>query len=126
MLAQLEQVAHLAAVLTARCSRYFEDVASPQGDCTVFEDSANGICYKSANRNNLFQTHGALVGGPKTPTDAGDPNRIPYSDEGYNDWRTDYIASEEALDYNALVTLALAASVELPSDFWTSPCGADL
>ena len=109
-------------MLVTMC-RYFEDVANPQGSCTTFEDKAQGICYESANRPNLFRTHGAVVGGPKTATDAGDPDRIPYSDEGWNDWRTDYIGSEQALDYNAGLTVALAAAIELPSDFWTSPCG---
>lgn len=99
------------------------DVANPRGGCPVYEDRAKGICYRKANRANKFQTHGALVGGPKTPTDAGDPARVPYSREGYNDWRTDWVASEQTLDYNAHFTVALAAALELPASFWTSPCG---
>jgi hypothetical protein len=105
-----------------RC-RLFIDVANPNGQCPVFEDPSKGICYRQANRPNKFQTHGALVGGPKTPTDAGDPKRKPYSEEGWNDWRTDWIGCEQALDYNVGFTMALAAAIELPASFWTSPGG---
>lgn len=102
------------------------DVVNPRGGCPVYQDEAKGICYLKANRPNKFQTHGALIGGPKTPTDAGDPARVPYSREGYNDWRTDWVASEQTLDYNAHFTVALAAALELPPAFWTSPCGGAL
>ena len=104
------------------CGPYFSDVVDPRGSCPTFEDEANGICYRTANRPNKYMTSGALVGGPKTPTDSGDPDRPPYSDEGYNDWRTDYIGSEVALDYNAGLSLALAATMELSADFWTTGC----
>jgi hypothetical protein len=98
------------------------DVVNPANHCPTKPD-ALGQCYITANRPNRFQTHGALIGGPKTPADAGDPNRLPYSTEGWNDWRTDWVASEQTLDYNAYYTLALAAAIELPRSFWTSPCG---
>ena len=58
--------------------RVFEDVANPMDECSTFEDKSKGICFKSANRPNRFQTHGALVGGPKTPTDAGSTKRKPF------------------------------------------------
>ena len=77
----------------------------------------------SAYRNNKFQTHGALIGGPKSATDAGNPDRLPYEMEGWNDWRTDWVAAEQTLDYNAAWTVALAASLELPKSFWTGTCG---
>jgi Glycosyl hydrolase family 9 len=93
------------------------------GECYKYEDMSKGICYKAANRPNKFQTHGALVGGPKTPTDAGSAWRKPYSEDGWNDWRTDWIGSEQALDYNAGFTMALAASLDLPRSFWASYCG---
>lgn len=102
------------------------DVANPAGLCYAFEDKANGICNKAANRPNVFQTTGALIGGPKTPTDAGDPNRIPYSEEGWNDWRTDWVGSEQTLDYNAHFSMALASAIELPASFWTEKCGGML
>jgi hypothetical protein len=103
--------------------RYFVDVVNPLGSCPQYDDKAKGICFQTANRPNKFQTSGALIGGPKTPTDSGDPNRIPYSLEGWNDWRTDWVAGEQTLDYNAHFTMALAASIELPISFWQSPCG---
>jgi hypothetical protein len=70
----------------------------------------------------LYTMHSCVAfRGPKTATDAGDANRKPYSLEGYNDWRTDWVGSEEALDYNAGFTMALAAAIELPKAFWTTP-----
>lgn len=99
------------------------DVVNPRGFCPSFEDKDNGICYTKANRPNKFQTHGALIGGPKTATDSGDQNRKPYSPEGWNDWRTDWVGSEQTLDYNAGLTVALASALDLPKSFWTSPCG---
>ena len=48
------------------------------------------------------------------------------SDEGWNDWRTDWIGSEQALDYNAGFTVALAAATELPKSFWTTKCSGAL
>jgi hypothetical protein len=106
--------------------RLFVDVANPNGECPIFQDQAKGVCYQKANRPNKFQSHGALVGGPKTPTDAGDPNRKPYSDEGWNDWRMDWVGSEQALDYNCGLMMALAAAIELPATFWTTPGGGML
>jgi hypothetical protein len=101
--------------------RYFVDVANPRNEGPVFEHEEKGICYMSANRPNPFQIHGALIGGPKTPTDAGDPNRKPYCEEGWNDWRTDWIGCEQALDYNCGYMMALAAAIELPASFWRQP-----
>ena len=101
----------------------FVDVENPNGECPQYDDEAKGICYETALRPNKFQTHGALIGGPKSPDDAGDPMRVPYSSEGWNDWRTDWIGSEQTLDYNAAFTMSLAAAVELAPDFWTAPCG---
>jgi Glycosyl hydrolase family 9 len=103
--------------------RVFLDVHDPNNQCGHYDNKTMGICYTTANRPNKFQTHGALIGGPKTATDAGDPNRMPFSTKGYNDWRTDWMGSEEALDYNAGFTAALAAATELPAAFWTRPCG---
>ena len=100
------------------------DVINPANNCPSDAPAdAQGQCYPTANRPNMFKTHGALIGGPKTPADAGDPNRKPYSLEGWNDWRTDWVGSEQTLDYNAHYTMALAAAIELPKSFWTSPCG---
>ena len=104
------------------CSMFFTDVVDPRGTCPVFEDEGKGVCYQSANRPNKFQTAGALVGGPKSASDSGDASRSPYSEEGWNDWRTDYIGSEQALDYNAGFSLALAAAIDLPAEFWTGGC----
>jgi Glycosyl hydrolase family 9 len=108
--------------LGGKCDRVFTDVINPLGECENYDDVGTGLCYKSANRPNKFQTHGALIGGPKTPKDSGDPFRVPYSQEGWNDWRTDWIGNEQALDYNAAYTMALAGATELPQSFWTSPC----
>lgn len=105
--------------------RYFWDVISPANVCPVKSDS-QGRCYPDANRPNKFQTHGALIGGPKTPSDAGDPNRVAFSLEGWNDWRIDWVGSEQTLDYNAMYTVALAAAIDLPPSFWKSPCGGEL
>ena len=104
------------------CLTYFADVVDPRGSCPSFDDESLGICYKSANRPNKYQTAGALIGGPKTPDDAGDQSRLPYSDEGFNDWRNDYIGSEQGLDYNAGLSLALAAAMGLDDQFWTTGC----
>jgi Glycosyl hydrolase family 9 len=114
-----------ACLLTMQCGwfRYFVDVKNPDGECTGTTADAQGRCYLTANRPNKFTVHGALIGGPKTPTDAGNPNRVPYSTEGWNDWRTDWVGSEEAVDYNAHYTMALAASIELPITFWRTTCG---
>ena len=106
------------------CGPVFADVVDPRGSCPTFEDESAGVCYQAANRDNPLQTHGALLGGPKTPTDAGDPYRVPYSTEGWNDWRTDHVGSEQAMDYNALFTLALAAAIELEPEFWSEACGS--
>jgi endoglucanase len=105
------------------CSKVFVDVFDPQGKCPIYEDEGAGVCYVSANRPNAFQAHGALVGGAKTPTDAGDVDRKPYSDQGWNDWRTDYVGNEQATDYNALFSVALAAAINLPAEFWSEGCG---
>lgn len=109
----------------SRWYRYFYDVVSPAGICPLKADS-QGRCYPEADRPNKFQTHGALIGGPKTPTDAGNPERVAYSLEGWNDWRMDWVGSEQTLDYNAMYTVTLAAAIELPSSFWTAPCGGEL
>lgn len=109
--------------LGGTCSRLFFDVANPRGDCPVFEDQKKGICYKSANRDNAFQTEGALVGGPKTASDAGPEDKVPYSYEGFSDWRTDWVGSEQTLDYNVGYTMALAAAMALPGSFWSGNCG---
>lgn len=108
---------------TIACGPVFSDVVDPLGNCPVFEDESRGICYLDANRPNPLTTHGALVGGPKTPSDAGERDRVPYSTEGWNDWRTDHVGSEQAMDYNALYSLALAAAMELPTSFWNEGCG---
>ena len=52
----------------------------------------------------------------------GNTVALPCSSKGWNDWRTDYIGSEQALDYNAGFTMALAAATELPGSFWTKKC----
>ena len=104
--------------------RFFVDVVNPANNCPSDAPAdAQGRCYITASRPNKFQTHGALIGGPKTPSDAGNPNRKAYSLEGWNDWRTDWIGSEQTLDYNAHFTMALAAAIELPKSFWTTKCG---
>jgi len=109
------------------CSKVFVDVVDPLGACPAeTEDEGAGVCYVDANRRNPLQAHGALIGGPKTPSDAGDSSRRPYSDQGWNDWRTDFIGNEQATDYNALYTLALAAAMELPSEFWSEGCGSGI
>ena len=77
--------------------RLFFDVADPNGNGPTWEDRSCGVCYAAANRPNKFQTHGALIGGPKTPTDAGSASRTPYSSEGWNDWRTDWVGAEQAV-----------------------------
>jgi len=58
----------------------------------------NNIGIPTLNRNVLY---GALVGGPTRPDDFA-----------YTDSRTDYVANEVALDYNAAFTGALARMVE--------------
>ena len=63
-----------------------------------------------------------MTGGAKTPTDAGDQRRIPFSKMGWNDWRLDWMACEVTIDYNAGFTMALAAAMELPAEFWTTGC----
>lgn len=110
--------------LGGRCDAVFMDVRNPAGRCpsSKLDDPERGVCKSSATRSNRFQTHGALIGGPKTPTDSGDQNRAAYSNRGWNDWRTDWIGSEQALDYNAPYTVALASAIELPRSFWTSKC----
>ena len=105
------------------CGPVFADVVDPLGNCPVYEDESKGICYQSANRPNPLVTHGALVGGPKTPTDAGDADRTPYSADGWNDWRMDHVGSEQAMDYNAMFSVALAAAMQLPAAFWEEGCG---
>lgn len=104
------------------CEPYFVDVINPRGECVTYEDSSKGICFTAANRPNKFQTAGALIGGPKTPDDAGDQDRMPYSEEGWNDWRTDWVGSEQTLDYNAGLSVALAAAMSLPPEFWQEGC----
>jgi hypothetical protein len=52
-----------------------------------------------------------------------DHNRKLFSEEGWNDWRTYWIGSEQALDYNTGFMMALAAEIELPASFWTTPGG---
>ena len=104
------------------CAKLFTDVVDPRGSCPTFEDESAGICYVSANRPNKWMTAGALVGGPKSADDAGDQERSPYADEGWRDFRTDYVGSEQALDYNAGFTLALASTLALPESFWTDGC----
>ena len=104
------------------CSKVFFDVANPNGDCPVFEDEANGICYKAATRANPLQTMGALIGGPKDASDSGSSNRVPYSFNGWNDWRSDWIGAEQAVDYNSGYTMALAAAIDLPESFWRDGC----
>jgi Glycosyl hydrolase family 9 len=103
--------------------RYFLDVRNPKNQCPGPASNVQGRCYNTANRPNKFTLHGALIGGPKTAMDAGAKNRIPYSTEGWNDWRTDWVASEQAIDYNAHYTMALAAAIELPTTFWNTTCG---
>ena len=49
-------------------------------------------------------------------------NRAAYSFQGWNDWRTDWVGSEQTLDYNIGYTMALAAAIELPTDFWGEKC----
>jgi Glycosyl hydrolase family 9 len=99
------------------------DVKNFNNVCTGAPADDQGRCYLQANRSNKFALHGALVGGLKTPTAAGDPDRIPYSNDGWNDWRTDAVGNEQAIDYNAHFTMALAAAIELPASFWTTKCG---
>lgn len=105
--------------------RYFIDtdnpltVENPPGSkCSQDFDTGAGLCFAEAQRPNRFMAHGAVIGGPKTPDDAGDPDRVPYSLEGWNDWRMDWIGNEQALDYNAAYSMALALAIELPSSFW--------
>ena len=104
----------------------WDDVPNPRGECSQGSDGA-GMCSEMANRPNPFVLHGALIGGPKSPTDAGDPDRMPYQEVGWNDWRTDWIGNEQALDYNAGYTFALAAVTELPASclLYTSPSPRD-
>ena len=104
------------------CEPYFVDVINPRGECVTYEDSTKGICFKSANRPNKFQTAGALIGGPKTPDDAGAQDKMPYAEEGWNDWRTDWVGSEQTLDYNAGLSVALASAMTLPAQFWQDGC----
>jgi Ca2+-binding RTX toxin-like protein len=56
-----------------------------------------GSNYSNPNLPNAYVLYGALVGGPKSA-----------SDSDYQDLRTDYIANEVALDYNAGFTGAIA------------------
>lgn len=86
-----------------------------------FEDPANAVCSIEALRPNPLVLHGALVAGPKSPTDAGDPDRRPYFSVGWNDWRTDWIGNEPALEFNAGYSLALAVAISLPEAFWAAP-----
>lgn len=110
------------AELGGECDEVFFDVRNPNGDCPSGTSDGGGICFATASRPNAFQTHGALVGGPKTPNDSGPADRVPYSREGWNDWRTDWIGNEQALDYNAMFTIALAETAALPLSFWQTPC----
>ena len=59
--------------------------------------AASGTNDINDPNNNLHVIYGALVGGPSEP-----------DDYAYQDLRTDYIANEVALDYNAAFTGALA------------------
>jgi hypothetical protein len=43
---------------------------------------------------------------------------MPYSLQGWNDWRLDWIGNEVAVDYNAGFNMALALAIQLPKDFW--------
>ena len=98
-------------------------VEVPPGEkCSDSFDRTDGLCFEEAQRPQRFTAHGAIVGGPKTPTDAGSPMRIPYSLEGWNDWRMDWIGNEQALDFNAAYTMALAQAIELPASFWIEGC----
>ena len=108
--------------LGGNCAKLFFDVSNPSDECPQFDDESKGICYMDANRPNSYATAGALIGGPKTDADAGDQRRNAYSYEGFNDWRTDWVGSEQALDYNAGFTMALAAATELPGSFWGNRC----
>lgn len=81
-----------------------------------------GRCEMTANRKNKYTVHGALIGGPKSPSDAGDSNRAAYSEDGWNDWRADWVGSEVTLDYNAHWSMAVAQAMALPADFWLKNC----
>ena len=59
--------------------------------------AASGTSNINSPQPNEYTLYGALVGGPSAP-----------NDNAYTDKRTDYIANEVALDYNAAFTGALA------------------
>ncbi|NET04285.1 MAG: hypothetical protein F6K16_06050 [Symploca sp. SIO2B6] len=71
--------------------------------------AASGTNDAGAPQPNRHTLYGALVGGPSSP-----------NDDAYQDDRTDFIANEVALDYNAGFTGALAA---LYDDFGGKPLG---
>lgn len=104
------------------CQNFFVDVLNPRNECGSVRAQSNGVCYPAANRPNKFTVHGAMVGGPKTPTDAGPADRRPYSETGWNDWRTDWVGNEITLDYSAVFLSSVSAALELPKSFWTSSC----
>ncbi|BAY82354.1 putative endoglucanase [Calothrix parasitica NIES-267] len=63
--------------------------------------AASGTTNIGDSDSNQYTLYGALVGGPSAP-----------NDNAYQDKRTDYIANEVALDYNAAFTGALARMTE--------------
>ncbi|AFY57603.1 cellobiohydrolase A (1,4-beta-cellobiosidase A) [Rivularia sp. PCC 7116] len=63
--------------------------------------AASGTTNIGDSDSNEYTLYGALVGGPSAP-----------NDDAYQDKRTDYIANEVALDYNAAFTGALARMTE--------------
>ena len=63
--------------------------------------AASGTTNIGDSNPNEYILYGALVGGPSAP-----------NDNAYQDKRTDYIANEVALDYNAAFTGALARMTE--------------
>jgi len=63
--------------------------------------AASGTTNIGDSDSNEYTLYGALVGGPSAP-----------NDNAYQDKRTDYIANEVALDYNAAFTGALARMTE--------------
>jgi len=107
---------------SSACLQWFYDKIDPDGKCVLVSDAVSGTCFPQANRANLYTLHGALVGGVKTPTDAGDANRAAPSKQGYNDWRTDYQGNEVAIDYNAPLVTTTMLTMLLPASFWDMGC----
>lgn len=61
------------------------------------------------NRDNPYDTTGAIVGGPD-------------DEDKFQDIRNEYHYTEVAIDYNVALTMSLAAVLGAPEDLFTRNC----